>query len=410
MFDDLRPNHPPSSGTSETERDATRTFAVDLTYRLRFTRGVFDPDNPLLSELLSEAIHAEQDVGAAVVIDEGVAAAWPSLTETVGRCLARHDALRFSPQHTLLIPGGEAAKNDPAVLEQIIELIDRTRLCRHSYVLAIGGGAALDVIGYAAAIAHRGVRLIRIPTTTLAQGDAGIGVKNGVNFRGKKNFLGTFAVPWAVINDEAFLTTLSARDWRCGLSEAVKVALVKDAAFFEQIEAGADQLSERNESAIGPMIHRSAQLHLDHIADGGDPFELTAARPLDFGHWSAHKLEQMTDFELRHGEAVAVGIALDVVYSALDGRLEWNDAERILRCLQTLGFSLYHAKLRETDALFDGLEEFREHLGGRLTIALLNAIGEQVDVHEIDNTQMLRAIAKLEHFASSPGKHLTPDT
>lgn len=382
------------------EAGRTQSFAVPFTYRLRFTRDAFDAENPLLTELLSSAAQPGEEVGAAVTIDAGVAEAWPELAPRITHCLAQHEALRFDPGHMLVVPGGEAGKNDPAVLEQVIELIDRARLCRHSYLLAIGGGGMLDVVGYAAAITHRGIRLIRFPTTTLAQGDGGIGVKNGVNFRGRKNFLGTFAVPWAVINDATFLSTLSMRDWRCGLSEAVKVALVKDATFFEQIDVHADRLSERDEDVAVPIIRRSAELHLDHIIDGGDPFELTAARPLDFGHWSAHKLEQMTNFDLRHGEAVAVGLSLDVIYSSLDGRLSRTDAERILRCVQRLGFALYHPALRETDTLFAGLEEFREHLGGRLTIALLDGIGEQADVHEIDRNVMFKAIETLEHFAA----------
>jgi 3-dehydroquinate synthase len=401
MTSAIRDNQSSPKQVAAGDLSDTRPFSVDFTYRLRFTRGVFDPENSLLAELLGESIGTDRDISAALVIDRGVAEAWPSLSEAVGHYLARFDSLRFDRQWTLILPGGESAKNDPAVLEKVIDLIDRARLCRHSYLFVVGGGAVLDVAGYAAAIAHRGVRLIRFPTTTLAQGDAGIGVKNGVNFRGKKNFLGTFAVPWAVINDASFLTTLSMRDWRCGLSEAVKVALVKDAALFEEIESMSERLAQRDEHALGPIIKRSAQLHLDHITEGGDPFELTAARPLDFGHWSAHKLEQMTNFELRHGEAVGIGIALDVLYSMLDGRIDRNDADRVLHCLQRLGFLLYHEKLRQMNELFDGLEEFREHLGGGLTIALLDAIGSQVDVHEIDRDRMMQAINELEECAVS---------
>jgi 3-dehydroquinate synthase len=378
-----------------------RRFAVDFTYRLRFTRNAFDAENPVLRELLAGSVPAGDEARAAVVIDRGVADVWPDLREMASDLLADDNGPDFDPDHVLVLPGGEPVKNDVRHFERVLELIDAAGLCRHSYLIAIGGGAVLDVAGYAAATAHRGVRLIRFPTTTLAQGDAGIGVKNGINFRGKKNFLGTFAVPWAVINDEAFLTTLTMRDWRCGLSEAVKVALVKDAAYFEQIESAADRLAARDEAACSPIIRRSAELHLDHITEEGDPFELTAARPLDFGHWSAHKLEQMTDFELRHGEAVAIGIALDVIYSRLDDRLSHADSERVLQCLQRLGFPLYHAKLRETDALLEGLEEFREHLGGRLTIALLDGIGSQVDVHDIDRDRMNRAIEELEQFATA---------
>ena len=138
----------------------------------------------------------------------------------------------------------------------------------------LGGGAVLDAVGFAAAAAHRGVRLVRVPTTTLAQADSGVGVKNGINAFGKKNFLGTFSPPWAVINDEAFLQTLSDRDWRCGIAEAVKVALLKSERFFDQIGEAVPRLRMRDEQALIPIVRRSAWLHLHHITDGGDPFEL----------------------------------------------------------------------------------------------------------------------------------------
>ena len=179
-------------------------------------------------------------------------------------------------------------------MEWILAAIDERAVDRHSYVLALGGGALLDVAGYAAAVAHRGVRVIRLPTTVLAQNDAGVGVKNGLNAYGKKNFLGTFAPPWAVIDDELFLTTLSARDWRAGTSEAVKVALLRDAAFFAELERLAPAVAERDLGAMRALIRRCAELHLAHIAGGGDPFEMGCARPLDFGHWSAHKLERLS--------------------------------------------------------------------------------------------------------------------
>src|SRR5690606_10496158 len=111
----------------------------------------------------------------------------------------------------------------------------------------------------AAAIAHRGVRLVRMPTTTLAQADSGVGAKNGINGFGKKNFLGAFAVPWAVINDQAFLATVSDRDWRCGFIEAAKVALVKDAALFEELEVAATAIRRRDLAVAVPILERSAQ-------------------------------------------------------------------------------------------------------------------------------------------------------
>ncbi len=366
-------------------------FTVEHLHRLRFTRHALDPSNPVLREVLGPA---ETSSGRVLCFaDGGVIDAWPELADQVEQYI--RSVPGFEPAGSLRrVPGGEAAKNDWRVFEQVTRAIHDEGVCRHSTVLVIGGGAVLDVVGFAAATAHRGVRLVRMPSTTLAQADAGIGVKNGVNAFGTKNFLGTFAVPRAVIIDEAFLATLDDRDWRCGLSEAVKVALLKDERFFEAIETTAGRLRDRDRSAMRRVVRRSAELHLQHIVTCGDPFELSGARPLDFGHWSAHKLEQLTGFRMRHGEAVAIGVALDVVYSAMTGRLAGSDAARIVAVLQELGFTLHDAALGDS-ALFDGLEEFREHLGGRLAITLLEGIGRPVEVHEMDHRRLADAVEQL---------------
>ncbi len=257
----------------------------------------------------------------------------------------------------------------------------------------------LDAVGFAASAAHRGVRLVRFPTTTLAQDDAGIGVKNGINGFGKKNFIGTFGVPWAVINDESFLATQSDRDWRAGISEAVKVALLRDPALFELIADSAPALRNRDGDALRPIVRRSAELHLEHIVTGGDPYEMLTARPLDFGHWAAHKLEQLSDYDLRHGEAVAIGLAIDVLYAQRVGTLDEASAERIIGCLRDIGFTLFHPAMHDHAELLRGLQEFREHLGGALTITLLEKIGRPIDVHVIDEQIMVDTIAELERRA-----------
>lgn len=367
-------------------------FDVAYTHRLRTTRGVFQTDNDTLADLLESTAGGPARV--LVLADDGVTKAWPGLEGDVARYVeARPEAMELAGP-VMTLPGGEVAKNDPRVLSDVLRAIERAGLCRRSYVVAVGGGAVLDVAGYAAAIVHRGLRLVRVPTTTLAQGDSGVGVKNGVNAFGKKNFLGTFAPAWGIINDGAFLSTLSDRDWRCGFSEAVKVALVKDAAYFDRIESCIEALSNRDDVIGDEIIARSAELHVRHITEGGDAFETTAARPLDFGHWSAHKLEQLTGYAMRHGEGVAIGIGLDTAYSALKGMISESDAERVLACLEGLGFAMYHPTL-EDESLLAGLEEFREHLGGELTIALLGGIGRGVDVHEVDADVMRQAIDRL---------------
>lgn len=377
-------------------------FSVPYTHRLRFTRGVFDPSNLTLADALEPTRGGVARV--AFALDSGLAAADPGIGGRIDAYLSTHAKIEHDGQDHLLVPGGEYPKSDPATLEPILRRIETAGLCRRSYLIVVGGGAVLDVAGYAAAIAHRGIRLIRIPSTTLSQDDSGVGVKNGVNHFEKKNFLGSFAVPHAVINDADLLTTLEPRDWRAGFSEAVKVALVKDPAFFGEIEQAAPALATKpgephNLAAAEPIIRRSAELHLRHITDGGDPFELTAARPLDFGHWSAHKLEQLSGYDIRHGEAVAIGVALDTVYSSLAGNLPEPEADRVLACLLALGFDLDHPLL-DDPRLLEGLDEFREHLGGELTISLLRAIGNAYDTHAIDPALVRESIARLRDFTS----------
>jgi 3-dehydroquinate synthase len=366
-------------------------LSIGVMHRLRFTSDAFNPANRTLRDVFAAGGEREPRRTIAL-IDSGVGKATPDLAERISAYADAHaDAMRLvhPPE---VVPGGEAAKNSLNLFHHVLDLTHEHHLCRRSVVLAIGGGAMLDAVGFAAATAHRGVRLVRMPTTTLAQDDAGVGVKNGVNYFGKKNFLGAFAAPWAVVNDDRFLQTLADRDYRAGFSECVKVALVKDPAFFDRIEAAALEIAERRPEAANPVIAHSAILHLNHIARGGDPFELSEARPLDFGHWSAHRLEALTNFELRHGEAVAIGIMLDATYSHLVGWLDRASLNRIERCLRALGFELSHPALRDPEPLLNGLEEFREHLGGRLTIALLRGIGMMQDVHEIDRTLMERSI------------------
>jgi 3-dehydroquinate synthase len=284
--------------------------------------------------------------------------------------------------------------------------VDRYHIDRHSYIIAVGGGALLDMVGLAAATAHRGLRHVRIPTTTLSQDDSGVGVKNGINAFGKKNFIGSFAPPFAVINDFQLLVSLSPRDKRAGYIEAVKVALIRDAEFFEAIEKDAEKLSGFEPQAMRRLIYRCAELHVNHIATSGDPFEFGSARPLDFGHWAAHKLESLSRHMLRHGEAVAIGMALDSRYSVEAGLLAEADLDRIVSLLDALGLELWHEALDRRDADgkpagLPGLREFREHLGGELTVTLLRGIGQKVEVHAMDEARVERAIDWLRERAKA---------
>ncbi len=376
------------------------------THRVRFTRDVLGDEQDVLLEALQPSGDASPRVQ--FWVDENVLGAVPDLRDRIHQFGERHRQQVRTVGSLQVVPGGEEVKNDIHILERMLKVFNAADLDRRSYVVVIGGGAVLDAVGFAAAIAHRGIRLVRLPTTTLAQGDSGIGVKNGVNLFRKKNWVGAFAVPWAVINDEALLATLSDRDFVAGFSEAVKVSLLKDAALFHRLCREAAQVRRRERDVAMPIVRRSAMLHLDHITQGGDPFEALEARPLDFGHWSAHKLEAMTDFELRHGEAVAIGVAIDTVYSSLALGLSAKTAERVLRCLADLGFAFDYPALDRREELFGGLEEFRQHLGGRLTLTMLRNVGDPVEVHSVDRELMRQAIDYVATYARSPGEFAIP--
>jgi 3-dehydroquinate synthase len=292
-------------------------------------------------------------------------------------------------------------------------VINEVGLDRQSCVAVIGGGAVLDMVSFAAAIAHRGIRILRFPTTVLAQADSGIAVKNGVNLFGKKNFIGTFVPPFAVINDTDMLATLPRRDKVAGVSEAIKVALLKDRGFFEYLENNSARLAAGDGDTLAYVVRRSAELHLAHICGNGDPFELGSARPLDFGHWSAHKLESMTGHRVRHGEAVAIGMALDLTYGVSRGFLDKQTCSRVLRLLALVGLPLWDDDLMRPAAggqlaVIKGLQEFREHLGGQLHITMLRDIGRSFEVNEMDEALVTEAIGTLAQRAAqrAPGRSL----
>jgi 3-dehydroquinate synthase len=379
---------------------------VDVSYRytVSFTTNLFSLDNRVLAETCVPSVPGRV-VKVLVVVDAGVSDANPELLGDIARYFEPLTETHRLVREPLLVPGGEMVKNDHQYVSQIQAAINAGGIDRHEYVVVVGGGAVLDMAGYAAATAHRGIRLVRVPTTVLSQNDSGVGVKNGVNEFGKKNFLGTFVPPVAVINDFAFLVKISDRDWRGGIAEAVKVALLKDVAFFEFLETHADDLRNRDEASMRWLIYRCAQLHLNHIATSGDPFEFGSSRPLDFGHWSAHKLEQISNYAWRHGEAVAIGISLDSTYSYLSGRLSESEWLRIIGVFRSVGLPIYAPELEGSLddrssplCVLQGLNEFREHLGGELTIMLLNGIGRGIEVHEIDESVMIEAMALLRRL------------
>lgn len=375
-------------------REIQQSFDVRYSYPVVFTRSAFEPDNAALRSLFERAGDGPHRVLA--VFDSGVHAADPGRMRDLRRYAEAHADVIELTGEPFVVRGGEVCKSDPVEVPALRERIAEDRICRHSFVLAVGGGSVLDAAGYAAATAHRGVRLIRMPTTVLAQNDAGVGVKNAVNLGGRKNFVGTFSPPFAVLNDFDFLASLGARDLRAGLAEAVKVALIRDRAFFDELHGARAALAAFEPDAMEWSIVRCAELHLDHIATSGDPFELGSARPLDFGHWCAHRLEELSQGELRHGEAVAIGLAVDALYSRSVERIGDRDLHSILETLTDMGFELRHPCLGQVEVQ-PALDAFREHLGGELSITLLDGIGAGVEVNAIDTDVMRKCLDIIAH-------------
>ena len=372
------------------------SFAISYDYPVYFTREVFDPGNLCLIQALAR-IEPDKRQRVAVFVDDGVTFAIPDLLPRVARYAQQHSDQLEIVDDVVVVPGGEAVKNQHDCVEHMLRDLALRRIDRQSFSLAIGGGAMLDAAGFAAAIFHRGVRHIRCPTTVLAQADSGVSVKNAINAFGLKNLLGTFAPPFAVINDSAFLDKLPARDKRAGIAEAVKVALIRDEDFFTWLEAEAEALACFAPNPLDILVRRCAMLHIRQIAHGGDPFEMRTARPLDYGHWAAHKLEMLTRNALRHGEAVAIGIALDARYSVLARKLPEGEELRIARLLERLGFRLWDDALNLRDEtgtrrVLAGLKDFQEHLGGELTITLLAGIGRGIEVHTMDDALIEQSI------------------
>jgi len=372
---------------------------VRYDYPVVFTRDVFSLENNTLPEILLGIFGDHPSPAAALYIDKALVGGHPGL-ELRATAFLRQKLPRLQVAFTRTLAGGERLKSSPLIVDQLIDEMAAARLDRHSAVLVVGGGAVLDTVGYAASLVHRGLKVIRLPTTVLSQNDGGVGVKTAVNHAAGKNFLGTFAPPAAVINDFNFLRSLPDHEWRAGIAEAFKVALIKDAAFFDWLCDAACSLRNREEAAMEQLVFRCAELHLQHIRESGDPFETGTARPLDFGHWLAHELELMSGYQLGHGAAVAIGIAVDSLYAESLALISSDTADRLLRGLMQSGFELWHEALEHVEAdgspvVLAGLEKFREHLGGKLCITLPSGPGRRVEVNEIGKKQMAGAIQRL---------------
>lgn len=378
----------PLSRTPSRPKIFTQRLVVPFEFPVVFTRNAFAPTDPLLADTVNR-LREKRRHRVMVCIDKGVADSWPRYDVRIRQYFKTHAATLELAGPIEVVRGGERAKHNLSSVTPMIRSIARRNLDRQSVVLIIGGGSVLDMVGLAASLVHRGLRVIRMPTTVVGQNDVGVGVKTGIDCFGTKNFLGTFSPPFAVINDFDFLDRLPERDWVAGIAEAFKVAMIKDRRFFTFLCSHADRLKARDRSAMEHLVMTCARLHLEHIRAGGDPFETGSARPLDFGHWSAHQLEVLSRYRLRHGEAVAIGIALDSYYAMRSGLINKRMLDTLVKGLKDSGLPVWHRLLTARDsagesALLAGLVRFQEHLGGPLTVTLPAPVGRRTEIHNMD--------------------------
>jgi 2-epi-5-epi-valiolone synthase len=297
---------------------------------------------------------------------------------------------------TIVLRLSEGEKNLTALTELISSFENLAVRRRRDLIVAVGGGIILDIAGFAANIFRRGVPCLRIPTTLVGAIDAGIGVKNAVNFRQHKSRVGTYSAPYAVIVDPGFLSTLSDRQIRNGLSEALKIALVADPKLFELIEAhGEDLIRSKLQSHSGnELVCRSIRAMLLELAP--NLHERNLDRFADYGHTFSPIFEFALN-DVQHGEAVALDMALATALAAFTRVLDWTTARRILVAQDHLGLPITRSDMT-LDMLVRGIQDARKHRGGRLRMPILRAIGDATFIDEVSEPVLSDALAFIQSW------------
>jgi 3-dehydroquinate synthase len=294
---------------------------------------------------------------------------------------------------------GESSKSWGA-LEQVCEGLIAARIERGDVIVALGGGVIGDLAGFAAAIVRRGLEVVQVPTTLLAQVDSAFGGKTAINSRHGKNLIGVFHQPSLVVADTALLDTLPARVFRAGYAEVVKYGLINDAGFFAWLEANWREVFARTparEHAIATSCRAKAAIIVRDERESGE------RALLNLGHTFAHALEAAAGFSdrLLHGEAVAIGLALAFAFSARLGLLPQGEAERVARHLAAVGLPTHPAAvpggLPGADGLMERMAQDKKVRRGKLTFILARGIGASFVAADIDAAQVRAFLAeKLE--------------
>lgn len=303
-------------------------------------------------------------------------------------------AANFTEQRcdVVILADGEAHKTFDSFI-QIVNVLCEKKHHRDTTLVALGGGVIGDMTGFAAACYHRGVAFVQVPTTLLAQVDASIGGKTAVNHPLGKNLIGAFYQPRAVIIDLDTLTTLPEREYKSGLAEIIKAALIKDADFFEWLELHCDKLLQHNRVYLEQAIYcacRIKQMVVMH-----DEKEKGERALLNFGHTFGHAIEQCLGYgEWLHGEAVALGMLMAARLSQARGYINDSDVRRIHKLLLRIGYEDRLPKKLSVGEIVDAMTHDKKVYNDRLNLILLDSIGSAIIKDDVGKDELIDSIIK----------------
>lgn len=335
-------------------------------------------------EILSGLLKAPR---AVIVTDENVAGHWRSELE---------NALSASgiSTRTLVLPPGEHTKS-MAHLESVMNDLLENKIDRKTTLIALGGGVVGDLTGFAAAIALRGVDFVQVPTTLLSQVDSSVGGKTGIDTPYGKNLIGAFHQPRAVITDTRTLDTLPMRERRCGYAEVLKYAVINDRTFFDWLCENGNKVLNGDDTVRRYAVLRSCQAKAEVVA--ADEHEVGLRALLNLGHTFGHALEAQIGFDekLKHGEAVAIGMAMAMDLSVHMDLAPVEDRDALIAHLRDIGLPTDLQGLAgpnwTASALLDHMGRDKKTEGGKLTFILARGIGKSFIAPDVD-PEMVRTV------------------
>lgn len=304
---------------------------------------------------------------------------WESMDQPVSQGFVLYDAKLGDPAviapfsvHCYPLEGGEAAKS-LSQLEKVWQAMAAAKLDRKALVIACGGGTLTDLAGFAASTYMRGIRLVLVPTTLLGMVDSAIGGKNGINFAGTKNYIGTVYQPNYIIINPLWLQSLPDADYRQGIAEIIKYGIICDAEFFDLIEQQIDDILERKGPVIKKIIEHSILCKEKIVAiSQNDPDYRDI---LNFGHTFAHAIESVSNNQVPHGEAVAIGMCLELRLSFTRGLIDQNSVDRVRKLLRKTGL-IGNVPNISLDLLIASMRMDKKTAFGKICLILANKIGK----------------------------------